>query len=101
MVTDQINEVTGKFVIVKWSPLFEGACPPDQYNIYYRDDTLVDWESRHVSGNVSQYDLELKCFNEYELAVTATWGRSRETPLKNSKRWKVKTGKGTAKSIIK
>jgi len=60
----------------------------------------LDWESRNVSRNVFQYDLELKCFKEYELAVTATWRRSTETLLKNSNRWKVKTGKGTAKSII-
>ena len=81
--------------MIKWDPLFEGACPPDQYKVYYRDVNLVAWESHNLSGKVFQYDLELKCFKEYELAVTASWRRSTETPLKNSRKWKVKTGKGT------
>ncbi len=94
VVTDQISKVPGKFVTVTWKPLFEGACPADKYTVYYREVKSAGWKSRGVLKNVTQYDLELKCFKEYELAVTATWRRNGETPINNSNHWKVKTGQG-------
>ncbi|KAJ7323431.1 hypothetical protein OS493_031628 [Desmophyllum pertusum] len=93
LITDQTNEVPGKFVTVKWKPRFEGACPADMYTVYYREVKIAEWKSRNVSKDVTQYDIELECFKEYEIAVTATWRRNGETPLDNSMHWKVKTGR--------
>lgn len=94
VVTDQINKVPGKLVTVTWNPLFEGVCPADKYTVYYREVKSARWKSRDVFKNVTQYDLELECFKEYELAVTATWRRNGETPINKSTHWKVKTGQG-------
>lgn len=99
VVTDHMDEVPGKFVTVTWNPLFEGACPSDKYTLYYKDVKSAAWKSHDVFKNVTQYDLELECFKEYELAVTATWKGNGETPLNNSNRWRVKTGQGKTKKL--
>ena len=100
VVTDQMNEVLGKFVTVTWNRLFEGACPADKYTIYYRDVKSARWKPREVFKNTTRYDLELECFKEYELAVTATWRRNGETPRNISNHWKLKTGQGKTENWI-
>ena len=60
-------------------------------SIYYREvkpeNNTGIWKVVKVSRFVDHYNLELKCFKEYEVAVTGWEART-------FKPWKVKTGQG-------
>ena len=94
LMKHQTVKVPGKHVNVKWKTTFEGACPADKYTVYYREVNLRQWKLRHVPKGIAQCDLQLECFKEYDVAVTATWTRNVETPINDSTRWKVVTGQG-------
>ena len=59
--------------------------------VYYREVTPENntgiWNSVIVPQFADRYNLELKCFKEYEVGVTG-WG------ARTLKQWKVKTGQG-------
>ena len=61
------------------------------YAAYYREvrpgNNTSMWKVVNVSRFADHYNLELKCFKEYEVAVTG-WGARTLTP------WRVKTGQG-------
>jgi len=43
--------------------------------------------------NATNHNLQLQCYTEYEITVTAQSANG-ETPLNQSKLWKIKTGGG-------
>ena len=61
------------------------------FSVYYREvkpeNNTGIWKAVNVSRFADHYNLELKCFKEYEVAFTG-WG------VKTLKPWKVKTGQG-------
>ena len=60
------------------------------YTVHYREvkpESNAGREVVNVSRFVDHYNLELKCFKEYEVAVTGWEART-------FKPWKVKTGQG-------
>ena len=67
-----------------------------KYLIYYRkfisDVNTGLWDVVHVS-NATNYILQLQCYREYEITMTAQSANG-ETPLNQSKLWKVKTEGG-------
>ena len=62
------------------------------FSVYYREVTPENntgiWNSVIVPQFADRYNLELKCFKEYEVGVTGLGART-------LKSWKVKTGQGT------
>ena len=63
------------------------------YTVYYREvkpeNNTGIWKAVNVSRFADHYNLELKCFKEYEVAVTgAGWG------ARTFKPWRVRTGQG-------
>lgn len=96
LIINQTNKVKGSTVKVTWK---QGSCPVQvaMYTVYYREAIRGSNGSRWRAVNVSQfanhYNLKLKCYKEYEITVTA-WSEYGETPLNQSKLWKVKTGGG-------
>ena len=61
------------------------------YTLYYREvkpeNNTGIWKVVNVSRFADHYNLELKCFKEYEVALTG-WGDRKFKP------WRVKTGQG-------
>ena len=78
----------GHTVTVRWE---RGLCPADMYTVHYRevkpDDNTGKWMEVFVPTFANHYNLELKCFKEYEVAVTGSGART-------FKPWRVKTGQG-------
>ena len=69
------------------------------YVVYYREvlerGSRGQWNTVNVSRGVTHYDLQLKCFKEYEITVTS-WNTDRALP---SKLWGVKTGVGVSSNL--
>ena len=68
------------------------------YLIYYRkgisEVNTSKWNVVNLSQNsATNHNLQLQCDTEYEITVTAQSANG-ETPLNQSKLWKVKTGRG-------
>ena len=85
-------------VNISWLPAFEGECQTFWYTVYYRKVTSEGTRGQWISVNVSQpnttnYNLQLQCYREYEITVTA-WSANGETPLNQTELWKVKTRGG-------
>ena len=90
--------VTEPDVNITWLPPFEGECHVFWYLLYYRKVISGVNRGQWNVVNVSQYDatnynLQLQCYMEYEITVTAQSANG-ETPLDQSKLWKVKTEGG-------
>lgn len=96
-VPDIVNStevVPGGNVVVAWEPPLEGACPVIMYNVYYRQVTRKSkWQSVTVNGKTVSYTLQLKCREDYEVAVTSLSGY-KESAFNESKIWKFKTQGG-------
>ena len=96
-VPDIINStkaIPGGSVLVAWDPPFKGACPVITYTIYYRKVVKNSkWQSVTVKGKTNSYTLQLKCREEYEVAVTSLRGY-KESPFNESKIWNFKTQGG-------
>ena len=91
-------KVTGRNVNITWLPAFKGECRDFWYHIYYRnvisEVNTGQWNVLNVSQyNVTNYNLQLQCYMEYEITVTAQSANG-ETPVNQSKLWKVKTEGG-------
>ena len=95
-------KVAGGTVSITWlpaiTPAVKGECHVFGYLIYYRKVTSEVntglWDVVHVSQyNATKYSLQLQCYREYEITVTAQ-GANGEIPLNQSKLWKAKTGGG-------
>ena len=89
--------VPGGTVVVAWEPPFEESCPVVNYTVNYR--TVMSpvkkdkWRSVAVNRNSTSSTLQLKCKNEYDIAVTSV-GDYWQTALNDSKIWNFKTGGG-------
>ena len=84
-------------VNITWELPFEGECV-FAYLIYYRkvisEVNTSKWNVVNLSQyNATNHNLQLQCYMEYEITVTAQSANG-ETPLNQSKLWKVKTGRG-------
>ena len=93
LTVNRREEVSGNIVKIMWEKA--SRCPANitvTYTVYYREvlrtGSRGKWNAVSVLKGATQYDLQLKCFKEYEIAVTNT---KRALPRK---RWKVKTGVG-------
>jgi len=91
-------QVTESNVNITWLPAFKGECHVFGYLIYYRkvifEVNTSQWNVVNVSQyNATNYNLQLQCYMEYEITVTARSANG-ETPLNQSKLWKVKTEGG-------
>lgn len=91
-------KVAGRDVNITWLPAFKGECYDFWYLIYYRNVISEGytglWDVRNVSQyNATNYNLQLQCYKEYEITVTAQSANG-ETPLNQSKPFKVKTEGG-------
>jgi len=90
-------KVAGRNVSITWLPAFKGECR-DWYLIYHRKvisgvNTGL-WDVVNVSQyNATNYKLQLQCYRKYEITVT-TQSVNGETPLNQSKLWKVETEAG-------
>ena len=85
-------------VNITWELPFEGECHVFGYLIYYRkvisEVNTSKWNVVSLSQyNATNHNLQLQCYTEYEITVTAQSANG-ETPLNQSKLWKVKTGRG-------
>jgi len=83
-------------VSITWLPA--GECHDFWYLIYYRkvisEVNTGLWHVVHVPQyNATNYNITLQCYREYEITVTAQSANG-ETPLNQTKLWKVKTGGG-------
>ena len=85
-------------VNITWELPFEGECHVFGYLIYYRkvisevNVNTSKWNVVNLSQyNATNHNLQLQCYTEYEITVTAQSANG-ETPLNQSKLWKVKTG---------
>ena len=90
VVEDNVN--------ITWELPFERECHVFGYLIYYRKVISKVSTSKWNVVNLSQYNatkhnLQLQCYTEYEITVTAQSANG-ETPLNQSKLWKIKTGGG-------
>jgi len=85
-------------VNITWVLAFKGECHVFGYLIYYRkvisEVNTRKWNEVNLSQyNATNHNLQLQCDTEYEITVTAQSANG-ETPLNQSKLWKVKTGRG-------
>ena len=85
-------------VNITWELPFEGECHVFGYLIYYRkvisEVNTSKWNVVNLSQyNATEHNLQLQCYTKYEITVTAQSANG-ETPLNQSKLWKVKTGRG-------
>ena len=76
-----------------------GQCPVHAYSIYYREANFTEWTSIKVTGNTTQYILQLICNKKYEIGVTA-WNTNGETSLNNSRLWNATTGGGNKQASM-
>ena len=91
-------KVAGRNVSITWLPAVKGECHVFEYLIYHRkvisEVNTGLWDVVHVSQyNATNYNLQLQCYRQYEITVTAQSANG-ETPLNQSKLWKVKTEGG-------
>ena len=91
-------KVAGRSINVTWLPAFKGECHNFWYLIYYRkvnsEVNTGQWNVLNVSQyHATNYNLQLQCYKEYEIIVTAQSANG-ETPVNQSKLWKVKTEGG-------
>ena len=91
-------KVSESNVNITWLPAFKGECHVFGYLIYYRkvisEVYTSQWNVVSLSQyNATNYSLQLHCYREYEITVTAQSANG-ETPVNQSKLWKVKTGGG-------
>ena len=93
VIKNRTEEVTGATVVVKWEPPLDGACPVDQYKVYYSEVILQaenkNWSSVTVNRNTTSYTIQLTCGREYEIAVTSL-ATQRESNFHESRIWKFK-----------
>ena len=93
-------KVSESNVNITWLPAFKGECHVHVfgYLIYYREVirevNTSQWNVVSLSQyNATNYNLQLQCYREYEITLTAQSANG-ETPVNQSKLWKVKTGGG-------
>lgn len=93
-------KVTERYVNITWLPAFKGECHVFGYRVYYRkvisEVNTSQWNVVNVNMsqyNAPNYNLQLQCYMEYEMIVTARSANG-ETSLSQSKLWKVKTEGG-------
>ena len=93
-IFNSTKTVPGGTVVIAWETPFEGACPVITYTVYYRKVAKNSkWQSVTVKGKTNRYTLQLKCREEYEVAVTSLSGY-KESAFNESKIWKFKTQGG-------
>ena len=93
-IVNSTKAVPGGSVVAAWEPPIEGACPVITYTVYYREVAKKSkWQSVTVRGKTNSYTLQLKCREEYEVAVTSLSGY-KESAINESKIWKFKTQGG-------
>ena len=85
-------------VNITWMLAFKGECHVFGYLIYFRkvisEVNTSKWNVVNLSQyNATKHNLQLQCYTEYEITVTAQSANG-ETPLNQSKLWKIKTGGG-------
>lgn len=90
MIINQKKKIKGSTVEVEW---VHGSCPVVIMNSVsvreVRPGTKTSrWKKFNVSSSINHYNLKLKCFKEYEIAVVR-WGTNRTFT-----QWRVKTGQG-------
>ena len=99
VIVNTAKIVTRRMVVVVWEPPLEGACPIDGYSVNYREvmsnGTKSEWHSVTLNRNTTSYVLHLKCFKEYDVAVTSRSGYE-ESNLSESKIWNFKTVRGNS-----
>ena len=97
VIINRTEEVTGGTVVVRWEPPLVGACPVDQYKVYYSEVILPaekrTWSSVTVNRDTTSYTIQLMCGREYEIAVTSL-ATQRESNFHESQIWKFKTKGG-------
>lgn len=98
VIVNSTKVVPGGTVVVAWEPPLEGSCPVVNYTVYYRKvvsppPRKSKWYSVAVNGNTTSYTLQLKCRNEYDVAVTSLSGY-KESAFNESKIWNFKTRGG-------
>ncbi|XP_068740133.1 platelet-derived growth factor receptor alpha-like [Montipora capricornis] len=90
-IVNSTKAVPGGTVVVAWKPPLEGACPVITYTVYYRKAAKKSkWQSVTVKGKTDSYTLQLKCKEEYEVALTSLSGFM-ESTFNESKIWNFKT----------
>ena len=93
-IVNSTKTVPGGTVVVAWEPPLEGACPVTTYTVYYRKVAKkTKWQSVTVKGKTNSYTLQLRCREEYEVAVTSLIGY-KESAFNESKIWNFKTQGG-------
>ena len=93
-IVNTTKTVPGGTVVVAWETPFVGACPVITYTVYYRKVAKNSkWQSVTVKGKTKSYTLQLKCREEYRVAVTSLSGY-KESAFNESKIWKFKTEGG-------
>ncbi len=92
---NQTKEIRGSTVKVTWKQ--ELCSSHAVLYVYYREVlpgiNARRWEDVRVPQLANHYNLELKCFKQFEIAVTERKALDKLNP------WKVKTGQGKKKSI--
>ena len=91
LIINRPKEVKGKTVTIAWR---EGPCSSSAVVLVHYKEVLPgnkasSWKTDIVLESESHYNLELKCFKRYQIAV----GTGRTTGVKLIT-WKVKTGRG-------
>ena len=92
-------KVAERNVSITWLPAFKGECHVSGYLVYYRKvisevKSTGQWKKVIVSQyNATNHNLQLQCYMEYEITVTAQ-NADGESPLNQSNVRKVKTGGG-------
>jgi len=89
--------VPGGTVVVAWEPPFEESCSVVNYTVNYRKlmspAKKSEWRSITVNRNATSFTLQLKCKNEYDIAVTSI-SKYWQSALNDSKIWNFKTEGG-------
>ena len=97
MFKSDAKEVKGGSFVFEWEPLLEGACPVEQYKVYYREiftkANKGEWNSVTLNKNATSYILHLHCWKEYEIAVTSLSSFG-ESLINGSEVWKLRTRGG-------
>ena len=97
MILNNVSEVAGATVVVKWEPPWEGACPFVGYNVYHREDFSQragsKWNLVTVNRTATSSTLHLECWKAYEITVTSL-NSAGESNINDSRIWKLTTGKG-------
>ena len=92
-------KVSERNVNITWLPAFKGECHVFGYLLIYyrkviREVNTSQWNVVSLSQyNATNYNLQLQCYREYEITVTAQSANG-ETPVNQSKLWKIKTEGG-------